>query len=421
MRSLHKCLVAIISIIYLSFMILGGQACKTGLDQEHQSHDSHQEHDHGEHDEHEGCEHDEHDHGSSDSNSIRLTDQQMKDMDIELSDVSHGTISRYHTLRGEIVIDPDRLAHVGPRAPGVVVEAKINIGDEVLKGQALAVLESRELADAVASYLAASKLTSLEWINYSREKQLWDKKITSELEYLQAKNEYAKAKIERDTAFQKLLAIGLSEEEIKAISSRPKDGYRKYDITSPFAGTVIERHASLGELLSEGAVAFVIADMSTVWVNLSVYQKDLSLVRKGQAVRIEPGNGFAPVESTIDYVAPHFRDETRTATARVILPNPEGLLYPGMFVKAEVSLEDVNAPLIIPRDAVQTIDNETVVFVFRDGGFVSVPVITASRDKDNIQVTSGLTGREKIVTKGAFDLKAKLVIGSLDPHAGHGH
>jgi membrane fusion protein, heavy metal efflux system len=216
---------------------------------------------------------------------------------------------------------------------------------------------------------------------------------------------------------------GCKNDPKPAIDKTQSDSERLawYPLRAPFDGTVIDKHITLGEKRADDTLAFTVADLSTVWLDFDVYQKDLSAVRKGQRVLVTGAPGNLPEEGTIAYVAPLVEEQTRTVLARVVLPNPDGLWRPGLFVEARISEGGRNAAVTVPKTAVQRVAGEPVVFVETDGGYESVPVAIGHSDKTHIEVRSGLRPGQRYVARGAFELKAKVVTSGLDPHAGHGH
>ncbi|NQT88715.1 efflux RND transporter periplasmic adaptor subunit [bacterium] len=197
-----------------------------------------------------------------------------------------------------------------------------------------------------------------------------------------------------------------------------------YPLRAPVAGVITEKHIAVGERLTEESEAFTITDLSSVWVNLSVYPRDLECVKEGHEVSIEGSGHCTPdVRAPIAYVGPTLGAETRTALARVIVPNPTGHWRPGLFVTAQLATDETRAAVAIPKNAVQTIDGESVVFVEHEGESEPepVPVKLGRSNRTHVEITSGLKAGDHYVVKGAFDLKAKIVTSGLDPHAGHGH
>ena len=357
--------------------------------------------------------------GHGDEKAIRMTEAQMKEFGIELATAGPGPLKVQVDLPGEIVPNADRVAHVVPRVPGVVREVRKVLGDRVRKGEILLVLDSKELADNKAAFLSAREKLDLAQSNYDREEDLWKKKISPTQDYLQAKQALSETRIELRSAEQKLHALGFSEAYLAQLPSQPDVSYIRYEVIAPFDGVIIEKHVALGEAKKEEAEMFLIADLRSVWVNLGVYQKDIPLVRAGQPVVISAGHGIPEMAGRISYIGPLVGEQTRTATARVVLPNRGGQLRPGLFVTGKVILSTVPVPILVPKTALQTMDEKTVVFVKDEDGFEPRPVTVGRSDGTHVEVTSGLTPGQKFVSAGAFTLKAQLAKGSFGDGQGH--
>jgi membrane fusion protein, heavy metal efflux system len=189
-----------------------------------------------------------------------------------------------------------------------------------------------------------------------------------------------------------------------------------YELRTLIDGVVIEKHLTLGEAVDRDEHAFVVADLSTVWVELSLYQKDFGRVRPGLGVRIQALAGGASAAGEISYLAPAIDPETRTATARVVLPNPERSWRPGMFVTAR-TLEAEPAAVLVPSDALQVMEGRRVVFVESPRGFEPRPVAVGREGATRVEVLLGLAAGERIAIGNTFLIKAELGRGE----AGHGH
>ena len=192
-----------------------------------------------------------------------------------------------------------------------------------------------------------------------------------------------------------------------------------YEVRALLDGTVIEKHITIGEVRSEETPAFVIADLSNVWANLSIYQKHLPHVRIGQSVVVSAGEGIPDVAGRISYVSPIVDKHTRTATARVVLDNSEGYWRPGLFIEGRISLRNETIPILVPKSALQQFENETVIFVETLDGFEPQPVLVGQTDLASVEILSGLKDGQKYVSKGGFTIKAELEKSSLG--SGHSH
>jgi cobalt-zinc-cadmium efflux system membrane fusion protein len=196
-----------------------------------------------------------------------------------------------------------------------------------------------------------------------------------------------------------------------------------YEVVAYSSGTVIEKHATVGEFVTEERVLFVIADLTNVWVNIAVYGKDANDITLGQVARIEALGGTAATEAVISYISPVFDERTRSLVARAVIANPNGLWKPGTFVRASFSLATDERALLVCKDAVQIVDEKPCVFVSEDSDeFHPIPVATGIQGVSHTEILSGLSEGEIYVCKGAFELKAQLTLKSLGgDHAGHGH
>ncbi len=357
----------------------------------------------------------------ADEHLVELSNAQVAELGITLAPAGAGQVQRTVTLPGEIVVNADRLAHIVTRVTGVAKEVRKTLGNNVTKGEVMAVVDSRELADAKAAYLAAQRKLELVDAKFKREQSLWAKKISSEQEFLDAKQSRAETQIELHTAAQKLHALGFSEEYVQNLPGLSDATLTRYEITAPFDATVIGKHITIGEALKDDSEVFVIADLSTVWVQLSVHQQDLPSVREGQEVRVSFGPGVPPATGQISYIEPVVSEQTRTALARVVLPNADGQYRPGLFVSAEIVTEIVPVAVLVPPEAVQTLEGLPVVFVRTEHGFEPQFVTLGLSSRAGIEITNGLAASEAYVAHGAFELKAALVTAGLGSHAGHGH
>ncbi|HWR84254.1 MAG TPA: efflux RND transporter periplasmic adaptor subunit [Candidatus Deferrimicrobium sp.] len=195
------------------------------------------------------------------------------------------------------------------------------------------------------------------------------------------------------------------------------EGLTPYEVKSLLTGSVIEKHISVGENSSAEETAFLVANLDTVWVNLSIYQMNLPDVRVGQRVEILTGFGVPDATVTIAYVAPIVDESTRIATARVVLPNRDGKWRPGLFVEGRISVRDITVPLVVPKTAIQTIDGQPAVFVETENGFVPQLVSLGRSDGWSVEITAGLRVGDSFVTTGGFTLKAELMKSSFgDEH-----
>jgi len=339
---------------------------------------------------------------------VSLTDAQLKQFGIETKAAGAGKLRIEIILPGELVLNADRVAHVVPRVSGVVREVRKNLGDTVRENEVMAVVESRELADNIATLLAARERLNLAQSNFEREEKVWLRKISPEQDYIEAKNRLAEARIELHAAEHRLLALGFSDAFLSRLSAQSGKTPILYEITAPFDSTVIEKHISLGEVLSSEDAVFIVADLRSVWGNLDVQQKDLSLIRTGQKAMIEVPNSNIRGEGRIDFIEPLATSTNRTVHARVVLPNNNGTFRPGLFVNGRISVGDIEVPCLVPNESLVLMEGNMCVFVKEGEGYRLRPVDIGRSDEKYSEIVSGLSQGEEYVSKEPFILKMEL-------------
>ncbi|ODS02549.1 hypothetical protein AUC71_01600 [Methyloceanibacter marginalis] len=283
----------------------------------------------------------------------------------------------------------------------------------------LAVLESRELADAKAAYLASLERLTLAKENFARADALIDKRIVSAEAHLEAKTDYAEARINLRNARQKLFALGIGEARLNEITEEDEADLTEYVMRAPLSGTVVARHLTRGESVPTDREAFIIADVSTVWIDISIYAHDLERVESGQTVTVVTEGGLE-TEGRIGFVTPNVSEETRTANARVFLANEPMRLRPGMFVTARIAVSEEPADVRVPAAALQNHEGRDVVFVKdKEGRLNPRPVTLGRRNSHYVEVLAGLKTGDTVVTDGAFIVKSQLAKSGFDD--GHNH
>ncbi len=349
--------------------------------------------------------------------AVRLEAVDLEDFAIVVDTAGPGTLAFTKTFPGEVRVNEDRFAHVVPRLSGIVQEVYVSLGDRVEAGQLMAVLESRELAELKANYLDALARLELAQATYEREARLYREKVSSEQEYLEARQALAEAQIALRSAAQKLLALGFSRRYIAALPNQPDSLLRVYQLRAPIRGTVVAKHIVQGEAVEAFTTVFTVADLSTVWVDLSIYQQDLVRIREGQRVTIVGLDHQE--EGIISYVQPLVEEDRRTGLARVVLPNPHDRWKPGLFVTGQIVIERRAYEVVVPSSAVQTMDDHPIVFVPTPEGFVPRRIQIAAETDSLVAIADGLAPGEPVVVQGAFTLKAELEKEEIGE--GHGH
>lgn len=355
--------------------------------------------------------------GHAEEALVRLSPEQIEEFGIQTRIAGPGQIALSRQLPGEVVLNPTRVAHVTPRVPGVVVDVRATVGDQVRQGEVMAVLVSRDLAQAKSAYLAALSKLDLAGAEFRRAADLWQQKIIAEADYQAAREALEQARVAARLAERALTTLGLSEAQVAALAEDPAQSLARYELTAPITGEVIRRHLTEGEVVPQNPAEppFVVADLGTVWVQLTVYPKDLAAVRPGQKVTISAGQGLEAT-GNIEYVSPIVGEGTRTATARVVLENPEGRWKPGLFVTGRVQTGQRSAAVVVPKTALQTMEGETLVFIQTPEGFKPQPVTLGRRNGGRVQIVDGLDPGQRYVAVNPFVLKAELTEAAFGGH-----
>jgi cobalt-zinc-cadmium efflux system membrane fusion protein len=338
--------------------------------------------------------------------TIVLTDAQIQSAGIGIDKATPARIRTSSQLPGEIRFNEDRTAHVVPRLTGVVESVPANLGQPVKRGQVLAVIASTGLSELRSELLAAQRRLALARSTYTREKQLWQEKISAEQDYLAAQQTLREAEIAVANAQQKLVALGASATGTGSLN--------RYEIRAPFDGIVVEKHIALGEAVKEDASIFTLSDLSSVWAEIVVPAKDLNVVRVGEKVVVRATAFDSTAEGQISYVGALLGQDTRTAKARVTLPNPKMAWRPGLFVNVDVVSGETEVPVSVLADAVQTVEDKPVVFVRVKDGFTAQPVKLGRADGKRVEVIDGLAAGTAYAASGSFVLKAELGKGSAE-------
>lgn len=185
-----------------------------------------------------------------------------------------------------------------------------------------------------------------------------------------------------------------------------------YELRAPISGTVIDRQVALGEYASEQKPAFIVADVSTIWVDLSIYRRDLPRVRVEDKLLIDVGDGGKPIEAEVSYISPVGSSDTQTAMARAVIRNEGMRLRTGLFVSARLILSARQVPVAVKTSAIQTIDNRSVVFIRRDDRFEVRDVSLGGRDSEHVEIVSGMLDGDKYAAGNSFVVKAEIAKGT---------
>lgn len=324
---------------------------------------------------------------------------------IETRRVEKRRFARTLDVVGQLDFDQNRHAELSARSEALVVEVKVDVGDEVTASRALAVLASSSVGTEQAQLSAAKARLETARAALERERGLAESGVSPQQSVEQAESELAAAQADYDGARAGLDAAGAT----------PGGTGGRYVLRAPFAGTVVARDAVAGKTASAGQLLIEVADLSTMWAQLDVPEADASQVRSGQTVHIIfEGMRGEVREGKITRVGASVDPQSRTVRARVELPNPDRNLKAGVFLRAEIEVAPEHEAIVVPHDAVQRAEDCTLVFVKKgEGLYEPVAVELGPADEDVVEIVKGLSPGMEIVTTGAFLLKTEILKGSI--------
>ena len=347
--------------------------------------------------------------------TITLSTEAARNAQIKIEAVGERLMSAQENLgtsvTGTVQANVYRSTPVVSLVGGIVRRVNAELGQSVRQGQGMAVVFSDELAMAQSKYLTAVADLEEHHKHHARTVKLVEIGAASREEVEQATTKLKTAEAEVASQRQRLTLLGLTAERINQLKS-PSQINSEVSLPAPVSGTVIVRSVNPGEVVAADKELLRIADLSSVWVIAQVYEKDLGKIRIGSGASVTsdayPGR---VIRGHVSYVDPAIDQTTRTAQVRVEVANPGQLLKIGMFVNvafATVGGSEATVP-VIPKSAVQNVNNQQVVFVTtkEPNVFTMRPLRLGSEVNGFFPVFEGLTAGDQIVTNGSFLLRAE--------------
>lgn len=332
---------------------------------------------------------------------VTMDAKQVQRSGVDVHAAGPASIRTVLNLAGEVRANDERQVHVVPRLAGVAEQVRVSAGEKVAKGQVLAVLSSTGLADQRSDLLAAQRRLELARQTFERERKLWEERISAEQDYQQARTAMQEAEITHRAARDKLASFG-------AAAGGSAAGLTRYEIRAPIAGTVAARHVSNGEAVKEDTPIFTIVDLSEVWVEVTVPLKDLSAVKRGQRVSVRGTSFDADGKGTVSHIDAVVGEESRSARARVVLANKDGVWRPGIPVQVELVAAEEPVKVAVVNEALQELNGAMVAFGRYGDAFEARPVKLGRSDGQYTEVLEGLQAGEKYAAKNSFLIKAEL-------------
>lgn len=319
---------------------------------------------------------------------------------IQTQTVTPAPIPDYLDLSAHIEADPTRVVHVFAPAGGRIVEMKVRPWDHVEQGQTLAVLESSDLARAVADYHKALVDNQVKQKALTRSKDLLDHNAISEREYQQTQGDAEQAQAEVEAAREQVQVFGMD----------PDHASTQLVVKAPRTGIVLDVGAAPGEFsqaLSAPLPLCTISDISTIWAVGDIYEKDLAAAKSGQEAQVTlnayPDKHWS---GKVSVVSDAVDAATRTLHVRVVLPNAGTDIKPGMFGSIRI-LRSANPGFLVPASAVIREGNDSYMFVGKGNGRFERRDVKIGRSVDgSLEIVSGLSAGDAIVSDGALLLRS---------------
>ena len=327
---------------------------------------------------------------------VTLSARQIADAGIEVVRPTVGGVAGAIDAPGTVEGDPQGVQVVSAAISGRVVSLTRNLGQSVGRGQTLAVIESREAASLKAEVEAARARAALAQSNLRREQRLFAERVSPEQDLIAA----------RTAATEANIALRLAQQQLSATGGGG-GAFNRIGVASPISGQVIARSATLGQTVAADAELYRIANLSRVTVTAALPPADAGRVRPGTRAEVTaPGRRQ---EGRVTFVSPVLAEATRLVPVVVTLDNGSGQWRVGEAVGVSILVPaGGDRTVTVPSTAVQTVEGKPVVFVRTPTGFRATPVTLGRRIGDQVAVTDGLTGDERIASTNSFTLKADL-------------
>jgi cobalt-zinc-cadmium efflux system membrane fusion protein len=362
-------------------------------------------------------------HAHADEDLLSMESEWEKLVGLETVTVQKINMEQTISVPGQIVPDQNEVALVSPFIESSINCVFVNLGERVSAGDELACLTSPEIGILRAEYDKAKAELEIQRQSFERRRKLYQENIISEKMFQESELDKKIAEVQCDYAVKKLLAIGIPENEL----DNPPTGHSNavgstIHVHAPISGVITVRNASIGQKVEPAHQLFQIINIEKVWCEADIFEKDIVKVALGQKVKVRvsayPGEIFM---GKIFFIGSTLHAETKTVKILVEIKNDSEKLKPGMFADTHIIIGEKSDALALPKEAIVDDENLKVVFVREGEAYHRHIVQTGITSDAYIEILSGVSPGDVIVTKGNYQLKSKLKMGSVDPHAGHVH
>lgn len=320
-------------------------------------------------------------------------------------------------ITGEIGMNENAAVHVSPRIAGVIHAVNVDIGSEVGRDDVLFSVNSVELAQTMSDHEKNVALAELAGKTFQREKSLYEQKVGSEHDMIEAQMRFEELQTARKASEQRLHVLGLSASDIAALNPTNHGSVTGVlGVRAAVNGTVIEKHAVVGELVEPGKDVMVIANLDEVWMWAGVYERDLGLLLKRDLAGGIPVEMTVPAfpetvfRGTMNYIGAVVDETTRTVPVRTVFPNRDRRLRPGMFCQGRILIDTDEEVLAVPRTALLSDEGVDFVFVHMQGDYFLRVNVTKGREfAEWVEIVKGLAPGQTVVAEGSFILKSDVL------------
>lgn len=345
------------------------------------------------------------------ANRVTLSEEAMRNLGVAIEALSPTRHGPRLEVPATIVADSQQVAQVGARVSGRVVALHASVGEHVLAGAPLIEVDTVELHQVTTEYLVA--LARVRQANdvLARARALAQERVGSTAELRRSEGDATAASATLHEAEEHLHFLGLGDREIGRLRSSSSHGQTRSMVRAPIAGTVASLPVSLGQVLAGTETVAVVGRIERVWASLRVYESDVPRVHPGARVELQLSGapGETRVEGTLAFVSEVLDATTRTAEGRVLLDNSSGRLRPNMTARGWIELPAGGTQLWLPREALQTHDGASVIFVeVGERVFEARPVQLGDEVSGYLPVNDGVAAGARVVLRGAFGLRAEL-------------
>lgn len=386
----------------------------------------------------------EHHHEEENKTEVSLSKEQIKLMGIEVSTITDMNISGYIKVTGEVKINQEQESKVGGIISGRIKSVNVKEGSNVRAGQVLATIENIDLVSIQTDYISAKNEVEYTKQELDRQKRISD--ITSKKTIAELESNYKRAVTNMRSLEQRLSSYKINKNRFDNLAEDTTVNVQRfYSIVSPISGNVVSKMITIGQFVEPSTEMFHVVNTSTVYVDLNIFEKDLSRISKGQKVKIETSTyGDEVFEGNIANINSIFDDASRTVKVRVLIKNKDNKLLPNMFVTAKILIEENNVKAVSKSSLIEEGESK-YIFVrtneksehehkedeHKDGKnkeeehksednivFKKINVRTGVEDDKYIEIfpIDNIDEDNEVVTVGAFYLRSEMKKDELGEH-----